>query len=105
MEDSMNQPEMFQALHPDPSKQGVRVTKATYEAYRTALLQVIPVDEEGVLFGALSAAVVPHLSPELVATTSPGWWVTTVKLDLEARGKIERVPGKGKQRLRLVGAG
>lgn len=98
----MNQTEMFQTLHPDPNKQGTRVTKATYEAYRTALLQVIPVDEGGILFGALSAAVMPRLSPELVATTSPGWWVTTVKLDLEARGMIERVPCAGKQRLRRV---
>lgn len=99
----MAQVEMFQALHPDPTKQGTVVTKATYEAYRAALLAVIPPDEAGVAFGELSAAVVAHLPPELVAATSPGWWVTTVKLDLEARGVIERVPGGGKQRLRRVG--
>ena len=34
---------------------------------------------------------------------SIGWYVTTVKLDLEARGVIERF-GKGPQRLRPVSA-
>jgi hypothetical protein len=31
------------------------------------------------------------------------WYVTTVKLDLEARGESERVPHSSPQRLRLVG--
>ena len=96
------QQEMMEALHPDPEKQGTRVTKTTYEQYRKALLKVIPPTETGILFSELSQAVEPHLSAELLAQTSPGWWVTTVKLDLEARGLIERVPGKGKQRLRLT---
>ncbi len=77
------------------------MTKATYEAYRAALLQVIPAAEAGIPFADLSQAVTPHLAQELLDTTSPGWWVTTVKLDLEARGVIERIPGAGKQRVRL----
>lgn len=32
---------------------------------------------------------------------SVGWYVTTIKLDLEARRLIERVPGKSPQRLQL----
>lgn len=100
----MSKAEMFEALHPDPEKQGTRVTKATYEAYRDALLQIIPDTEQGIEYGALSKAVVPYLSPELVESTSQGWWVTSVKLDLEARGLIERIPTKGKQRIRRTGA-
>lgn len=99
----MSKPEMFQALHPDPAKNGTRVTKSTYEAYRDALLKVIPASDEGIAFMALSKAVTPHIAPDLLESTSPGWWTTTVKLDLEARGLIERVPGKGKQRVRRVG--
>jgi hypothetical protein len=98
----MTQSEMFQALHPDPAKNGTRVTKSTYEAYRTALLATIPTAAEGIAFADLSQAVTPHLSPEVLSSTSAGWWVTTVKLDLEARGLIERVPGAGKQRLRRI---
>lgn len=98
----MSQPEMIEALHPDPTKNGTRVTKTTYEAYREALLKVIPRSEEGIPFMELSQAVQPHLTPELLEKTSPGWWTTTVKLDLEARGMIERVPGKGRQHVRKV---
>jgi hypothetical protein len=94
--------EMMEALHPDPSKKGTRVTKATYLIYKTALLTVIPDTEEGIYFSDLPKAIEPYLPADIIRDTSPGWWTTTVKLDLEARGLIERVPGKGKQRLRKV---
>lgn len=94
--------EMFQALHPDPAKQGPRVTLAHYEAYKQALLTVIPADDEGIPFMELSQAVQPHVPADILANTSPGWWTTTVKLDLEARNLIERVPTKGKQRVRKL---
>lgn len=96
----MAEKEMFDALHPDPEKQGTRVTKTTYEAYKAALLEVIPMDDQGIEYGKLSKEVVPHLTQELIDTTSQTWWVTAVKLDLEARGIIERVPEKGRQRVR-----
>ena len=98
----MIQKEMFQALHPDPTKNGTRVTKANYDAYRAALLKVIPNSKEGIYFADLSKAAEAHISQEMLNNTSPGWWTTTVKLDLEARGLIERIEGKGKQRVRLV---
>ncbi|MCB0031923.1 MAG: hypothetical protein KDE28_28630, partial [Anaerolineales bacterium] len=88
----MSDQDIIVALHPDPAKQGTRVTKATYDSYRAALLQVIPAAADGVPFTALRELVLPHLPAGLSATTSPGWWTTTVKLDLEARGLIERVP-------------
>ena len=95
--------EMMEALHPDPTKNGTRVTKATYEAYREAMLKVVPADAEGIAFMDLKGAMKPHVDKELLANTSLGWWTTVVKLDLEARGVIERIPGKGRQRVRLVG--
>ncbi len=98
----MSKVEMFEARHPDPEKQGTRVTKATYEAYRDALLRVIPDSEEGIEFGALRKAVVPYLDADLLEKTSPGWWTTTVKLDLEAREIIERIDTKGRQRVRRI---
>ena len=96
----MSKSEMFEAMHPDPEKHGTRVTKDTYDAYKEALLRVIPNSADGIEFGALRNAVVPYLSQELVESTSPGWWTTTVKLDLEARGIIERVSVTGRQRVR-----
>ena len=96
----MSQVEMMEARHPDPDKKGTRVTKATYEVYRDALLEVIPNTPEGIEFMALSKAVQPHVPGDVLEATSAGWWTTTVKLDLEARGLIERVNVKGRQRVR-----
>jgi hypothetical protein len=33
---------------------------------------------------------------------SISWYATMVKLDLEARGEIERIPGSSPQRIRLT---
>lgn len=93
--------ETVEALHPDPTKTSTRVSRDRYEAVRDALLAVIPHTEEGVRFSALRELVAPHLPDGQVPRGGKvGWWVTTVKLDLEARGLIERVPKSSPQRLR-----
>ena len=95
--------EMFEALHPDPTKQGTRVTKEYYDVYKEALLKIIPTkdeSEEGIEFVALSKDVVAYLPEGITDKTSVGWWTTVLKLDLEARGVIERLPTKGRQRVR-----
>ncbi len=96
----MSETEMYEALHPDPAKKGGRVTKSTYDIYRDAFLQVVPTDEGGIELQPLIDGIVPLLPQAVRENTSPGWWMMTVKLDLEARGVIERVAGKGKQRVR-----
>jgi len=96
--------ETVEALNPQPGKSPTRVNKVHYEAYRRALLRVIPKSSSGVAFGDLADLVTPHLSPEIASATKPMWWVTTVKLDLEARGLIERIPGVSPQRLRRLGS-
>jgi hypothetical protein len=65
-----------------------------------ALLAVVPTAEPGVRFTELEELVRPHLSPhEFPVDRSTAWYVTTIRLDLEARGALRRVPGKGPQRL------
>ena len=87
------------AEHPDPTKQGTRIARAMYEPVRTALLAAL--DELGeVPFSALSGEV-ERRTPGLWADASVGWYTTTVKLDLEAKGLIEQVPYARPQRLRL----
>ena len=49
---------------------------------------------------AAPARIVLELGRYLVAQA--GWYLTTVKLDLEARNIIERIPNKSPQQLRLV---
>jgi hypothetical protein len=50
----------------------------------------------------LAALVAEHLpEDELDQLGSVSWYTTTVKLDLEVKGEIERIPGSSPQRLRL----
>ena len=92
--------EKVELLHPDPDKEGGRCDAARYRAMKRALLQVIPRRGEGVAFGDLSELVRPRLPEDVFEGASVTWHVTSVKLDLEARGLIERVPGVRPQHLR-----
>lgn len=90
--------ERILTVHPDLQKTGVNIDQGKYEVMRSAILEVLGAAPE-VSFSELRLAV-----RTLVGDTFPGsvsWYVTTVKLDLEARGLIERVPGKKPQHLRL----
>jgi hypothetical protein len=90
----------IQLQHPDSSKQMGRISKTKYEMVSKAILDLIPEDEIGFRFKDLAEAVAGSLTPEqLEVLGSVGWYTTSVKLDLEARGLIERFPGKGPQRL------
>lgn len=84
-------------LHPT-GKQGVNIERAKYDAVRDAILDSIRQAGE-MRFADLPDAVgqrLPHFEG------SVGWYTTTVKLDLEARGLIARVASVSPQRLRLV---
>ncbi len=82
-------------LHP-AGKQGVRIDRDKYEAVKSAILAVV--GDEATPFQGLVERVGVVLGDSF--TGSVGWYTTTVKLDLEARGLLERVPGPGPQRLR-----
>lgn len=89
-------------LHP-AGKQGVRIDAAKYEAMKHALLRVIPRRKDGVAFRELADSVEPHLDARAFGPDdSRSWYVTVVKQDLEARGKIAQVEGARPQRLRRV---
>ncbi|MFI5857315.1 DUF6958 family protein [Streptomyces parvulus] len=94
--------EKIDLTHPDPAKEGARVDKATYEAYRDAVLKAVPATEEGIAFKDLPAAVTELVDAAVLERAPVGWWTTTTKLDLEGRGLIERIPGKSPQRLRRL---
>jgi len=89
-------------LHPE-GKQGVNIERRRYDGMRRALLKSIPRAAQGVSFRDVYELVLEHLDPDVFdARVSVGWYVVTVKLDLEARGEIARVEGKGPQRLRRL---
>lgn len=89
----------IQLSHPDPAKTQPTLDRSKYAAFRDALLKVIPEDDDGIPFGDLNDAVL-GVNPALPELGSVGWYVTTVKLHLEAVGEIERVPNVSPQRLR-----
>ncbi len=89
---------------PTPGKQPTRITRWKYDLIRAAILAVVPTDEHGVEFSALPQLVEAQVSAQdLQRLGSVSWYTTTVKLDLEVKGEIERIPGSKPQRLRLTG--
>jgi hypothetical protein len=87
-------------LHPD-AKSAPRIDRSIYDGFRSAILRAIPRGSQGLAFLELPDKV-ETLLPKAVrgAIGSVSWYTTTIKLDLEARGEIERVPGATPQRLR-----
>ncbi len=98
----MPKSEKVLARHPEKGKQGTNIDKDKYDSMQAALLDVIPRGAVGVSFGELPRLVQPHLPKAIWEGASVSWYVTTMKLDLEARGLIERVAGARPQRVRRV---
>ena len=88
---------------PTPGKQPTRIARWKYDALRTAILASVPADNQGVKFSQLSELVEDQLSADdLEKLGSVSWYTTTVKLDLEVKGEIERLPDSKPQRLRRM---
>ncbi len=79
-----------------------RIPQWKYECVRRAILDVLGESEGGqVAFKNLAEQVKDHLtSNQLAKLGSLGWHVTTVKLNMEVDGELERVPRKTPQTLR-----
>ena len=91
--------ERVEVLHPDPERKGTRISTAMYESVRKAILDAVPAGEPGLPFADLSKKVQERVPKHLFENASVSWYTVTVKLDLEARGLVSRVPGSGPQRL------
>lgn len=89
--------EKILTLHPE-GKEGVNIDRNKYDAVRGAILDILA-EYPGATFQELTEKVDHRLDN---FQGSVPWYVTTVKLDLEARELIERIPKSSPQRLRLV---
>ena len=85
-------------LHPH-GKGVVSVSRQKYEIVRDTILDTMKSAGE-ITFLELFNTVIQKLTGDFEG--SIGWYVTTVKLDLEARGIIERNTSTNPQRLRLA---
>ena len=93
--------ERIQTLHPQ-GKKGVNISKEKYDAIKEAIITALEEQGEMTFYG-LNDEVGRRLEGNFEG--SIGWYYTTVKLDLEARGVIERLgkkPGKSPQYIRLI---
>lgn len=90
--------ERIKTLHPE-GKQGVSISKEKYETVREAILKILR-DREEISFQELTPAVEDQIGDDFDGSVP--WYTVTVKLDLEARGIIERIPGTSPQVLHMV---
>jgi hypothetical protein len=90
--------EKIKTLHPDPNKQGVGIDSEKYDLIRQAIVEILSVSQP-MTFTELTRAVETRLSGNF--SGSIPWYTITVKLDLEARGKIIRIPGTKPEKIRL----
>ncbi len=90
--------DMIRTLHPE-KKQGVNISKEKYEIIREAILSTLHKQKE-ISFMNLSRAVEKQVNGNFEGSVN--WYVTTVKLDLEARGVVKRVPNSRPQLVRLA---
>ena len=84
-------------LHPQ-GKKGVNISKRKYGVIRDFILSTIQEH------GKITYEQLDDLATKKLANTfdgKVGWYVVTVKLDLEARGLIERIPKTSPHQLRL----
>lgn len=90
--------EKILTLHPEEGKQGVNISRSKYEMIRQAILDAIR-SQGTITFEGMVSLIDYNLRNRFEGSIP--WYVTTVKLDMEARGEIMRVPGPGEQKLRL----
>ena len=88
----------IRTLHPE-KKQGVKISREKYEIIRKAILCVLQAEKE-ITFMNLSRAVEKQVNGNFEGSVT--WYVTTVKLDLEARGQIKRVTNSRPQVVKLA---
>lgn len=90
--------DMVKTLHPE-KKQGVNISREKYEIIRKAIMSELRSNKE-MTFMKLSRAVEKEVRGKFDGSVM--WYVTTVKLDLEARGEVRRVPNSRPQLVQLA---
>ena len=88
----------IRTLHPQ-KKQGVNISKEKYEIIRKAILSTLRQHKE-MPFMKLSREVEKEINGNFSGSVM--WYVTTVKLDMEARGEVKRVPNSRPQIVKLA---
>ena len=88
--------EKILTLHPQ-GKRGVNISKAKYETMKKTILEVLR--QGGLTHHELTHAVETKLKGKFDGSIP--WYMEGTKLDLEARGVIQRVPGEKNDEYRV----
>ena len=89
--------EKITTLHPQ-GKQGVNISKSKYEQIKKAIVEELQ-QKQAMTYKDLDITLNKKLKKNFDGSIS--WYTVTVKLDLEARGIIERIPGSSPHQIRL----
>lgn len=89
--------EKILTLHPR-NKKGVNISLSKYEQIKRFILDTLRAKKE-ISFKVLTKLANAKLSDKFEGKIT--WYIVTVKLDLEARGMIERIPGTRPHQLRI----
>jgi len=90
--------ETIRTLHPE-KKQGVNISREKYDIIHKAILSTLGQNKE-MPFMKLARAVEKEVRGAFDGSVT--WYVTTVKLDMEARGEVKLVPNSRPQVVKLV---
>jgi hypothetical protein len=89
--------ERIMTLHPE-GKKGVNILKRKYQQVKDTLIKIL--NEQGEIeFKKLNRLAVEELTGKFDGKIT--WYVVSVKLDLEARGIMERVPKTSPHKVKL----
>ncbi len=88
---------------PTPDKKPTSIPSWKFDLRSNEILSIVDeAGSEGFLFSKLSDTIAARLeADDLSRLGSVGWHVTTVRLELEVRGDLSRVPDASPQRLVL----
>ncbi len=89
--------EKILTLHP-AGKKGVNILRRRYDVIAQTLLSIIE-EHETITYQDANDLVIDRLEGKFDGKIP--WYVVTIKLDLEARGIIERVPKTSPHQIRI----
>jgi len=85
---------------PTSGKQPTSIPVWKYDAIRAAVLKIVPAEAPGIVAKDLPQLVAALLTDDVrTKLGSITWHTTTVKLNMEVEGELERVPRVKPQRL------
>lgn len=89
--------EKILTLHPE-GKNGVNISRKKYDQIHSYIMKVLNANDR-ITYQELNEMAIEQLKDSFDGKVP--WYVVTVKLDMEARGEIERIPNTSPHEIRI----